>query len=82
METKLEDLNQYLFMQLERLSAENMDKDEVNREVKKANAIQVIAGRVIDSNKLEFEAIKFQSTFIDKFGGDVPEFNFLSDDDE
>lgn len=45
--TKLKDLNDHLFAQLERLSNEDLDAEGIEREVKRADAIVDVAGEIL-----------------------------------
>lgn len=47
MKNKLADLNDHLFMQLERLSDERLDADAIDREVKRANAIVDVSDQIV-----------------------------------
>ena len=55
---KLSDLNDHLFMQLERLGDDDMDDTSTRREVQKASAISKIASQVIAVNRLSLEALR------------------------
>ncbi len=55
---KLSDLNNHLFMQLERLNDDEMTKEKTDIEVKKAKAISGIASQIIKSQKVVIDAMK------------------------
>lgn len=59
----LQDLNNYLFEQLERLN--EVDKDNMIDEIKRAQAISGVADRVIDNGKLALEVEKFKDEKMD-----------------
>ena len=54
----LSDLNDYLFMEIEKLSDDDLSDDEINRECKKARAIQGLAHAVINNARLVLDAKK------------------------
>jgi hypothetical protein len=55
---KLTDLNDHLFVQLERLNDEELTGDQVELEVKRAQAISGIASQVIKSAQVTLTALK------------------------
>ena len=56
---KLEDLNNHLFAQLERLGDEDMDSKELEEEIKRAKGITDVAKQVIDNARLSLEGARF-----------------------
>lgn len=58
MKNKLGDLNNHLFAQLERLSDEALSTDEIDREVKRSDAIVSLADQVVNNAKLQLSAAK------------------------
>lgn len=58
MKNKLMDLNNHLFAQLERLSDEELSKEDLQVEIDRAKAIQGMAGAIIDNAKLALDAHK------------------------
>lgn len=61
MKNTLEDLNNHLFIQLERLTdfdTENVDETKLKLEIEKATAISDIAGKIIASTNTTLEALK------------------------
>ena len=54
----LSDLNDYLFMEIEKLSDDDLSDDEIKRECTKARAIQGLAHAVINNAKLVLDAKK------------------------
>ncbi|MFP4240075.1 MAG: hypothetical protein ACLFRZ_12315 [Rhodosalinus sp.] len=56
--TRLSDLNAALFAQLDRLGAEDLDPDDIEREAKRATAIVSIADQVIATADLQLKAAK------------------------
>lgn len=55
---KLKDLNDHLFMQLERLNDEELSDDKVRIEMGRAKAISGIASQVIKSAKVTIDAMR------------------------
>jgi hypothetical protein len=63
---KIADLNDHLFAQLERLNDETITKSEdMEMEIKKANAISQISGQILKSAALTLQASKLS------YAGDV-----------
>ena len=52
------DLNNHLFMQLERLGDEDLADEELEKECKRAKAIAAVSERIIDNAKVVLEAKK------------------------
>jgi hypothetical protein len=57
-QNKIADLNNHLFMQLERLNDETIKPEKMEIEIKKAAAISKVASQIINSNKLVLDAAK------------------------
>jgi hypothetical protein len=58
---KLSDLNDHLFLSLERLNDENLAEENIDNEWKKADAICMVAGKIIDNHKLVIDAMRLAS---------------------
>ncbi|MFQ3244983.1 MAG: hypothetical protein ACI9SP_001621 [Arenicella sp.] len=58
MKNKLEDLNNHLFAQLERLSNEELSESEIEAESARSKAIVEVADRVIDNANITLSAMK------------------------
>ena len=54
----LGDLNNHLFMQLERLGDESLSREELQSEIKRANAVASVAQQVVSNNRLNLDAKK------------------------
>lgn len=64
MKNTLSDLNNHLFAQLERLNDEELDKEEIEKEIKRSHAITGIAKVIIDNGKLALDTMKH----LDEYG--------------
>lgn len=62
MKNKLKDLNNYLFLQLEKLSDEEIRGEELREEIIRAHAVKEIAKQIIANGNLVLEARKFEDT--------------------
>ncbi|MBJ2150666.1 hypothetical protein [Paracoccus sp. IB05] len=58
MKNKLSDLNNHLFAQLERLADENLTSEQLDAEVKRAEAIVSVADQVTSNAELQLRAAK------------------------
>jgi hypothetical protein len=58
MKNKLSDLNDHLFAQLERISEEGLSAEQIEAEVKRADAIVDLADQVISNVKVQLEGAK------------------------
>lgn len=63
MKNKLTDLNNHLFAELERLSDEDMTDDQLDKELKRAEAIGKISTQVINNGHLALNAAKFKAEY-------------------
>lgn len=60
MKNKMTDLNDHLFAQLERLGDEDLDAEQLQKEIGRAKAMTDVAGKIIDNAKLALDATKLQ----------------------
>lgn len=58
---KLSDLNDHLFTQLERLCEEDLTVEDIEREVKRADAIVAVSDKVISNADLQLRAAKLMA---------------------
>ena len=58
MKNKLTNLNDHLFMQLERLGDESLDADQIDQEVKRSGAMVQVADQIIANANLHLKAVK------------------------
>lgn len=59
----LVDLNDYLFLQIERLNDEELTGEALETELKKSRALSQLAGNVIGAAGLVLEATKFNNDY-------------------
>lgn len=58
MKNKLIDLNNHLFAQLERLSDESINGDQLQNEIDRSKAVASVAREIINTGKLALDAQK------------------------
>ena len=72
--TTLNDLNEYLFQELDRLTNDNLSAEELDKEIKRSDALQKVAKTIIDNGTLALQAKKH----LDEYGkGDGVELPLL-----
>ena len=57
MKNTLQDLNNHLFEQLERLNDEDLTEDELDRELKRAEGMTKIATQIIQNGELTYKTM-------------------------
>lgn len=57
-QNKISDLRNHLFAQLERLSDETISKEDLEKEIWRSDAITGVAGKIIESAKVEVDFIR------------------------
>ena len=65
MKNTLSDLNNHLFAELERLGDEELTEEELEKEIKRAQSIVNVSGKIIDNAGLVLQAVKFQDDRLD-----------------
>ena len=72
--TTLNDLNEYLFQEMDRLTNEDLSAEDLDKEIKRSDALQRIARTVIDNGSLALQAKKH----LDEYGqGDKVELPLI-----
>lgn len=72
--TTLNDLNEYLFQELDRLTNEDLSPEDLDKEIKRSDALQRVAKTIIDNGTLALQAKKH----LDEYGkGDRVELPLL-----
>ncbi len=66
----LNDLNNHLFMQLERLNDEELKDDELQKEISRAKAVSNIAAQIINNGQLALNAQKFAMDYLPAGNGE------------
>lgn len=72
MKNKLPDLNNHLFAQLERLTEENLSAEQIESEVKRADAVVALSDQIVSGMKLQLDAAKLVATHGDRFLKQLP----------
>ena len=67
MKNTLTDLNNYLFESIERLNDDELNEEELDREIKRSEAIGKVAKTIIDNGSLALQAKKY----LDEYGYEV-----------
>lgn len=67
MKNKITDLNDHLFMQLERLSDEDLTTEQIEAEVKRADAIVSVADQIVRDADLQLKACNLLAVHGDRF---------------
>lgn len=74
MKNTLNDLNNYLFEAIERLNDDELNEDQLEKEIKRSDAVQKIAKTIIENGSLALQAKKH----LDEYGqGDRVELPML-----
>lgn len=72
--TTLNDLNEYLFQEMERLTNEDLSAEELDKEIRRSDALQKVAKTIIDNGILALQAKKH----LDEYGqGDKVELPLI-----
>lgn len=79
MKTTLNDLNEYLFQELDRLTNEDLSVEELDKEIKRSDALQRVAKTIIENGTLALQVKKH----LDEYGaGDRVELPLLGASDK
>lgn len=63
MKNTLNDLNDYLFETLDRLTNDDLSPEELEREIKRSDAVQKISRNIIDNGALALNAKKHMDEY-------------------
>jgi len=72
MKNRLIDLNNHLFSQLERLTDEGLTAEQIDTEVKRADAIVGVSEQIIRNADLSLKAVTLVATHGDRFASALP----------
>jgi len=72
MKNKLSDLNDHLFMQLERLNNEGLKGEDLQSEIDRSKAITDVAKSVVSGAELQLNALKLKAEYQGLQAGDMP----------
>lgn len=72
MKNRLLDLNNHLFSQLERLTDEGMSSEQIEQEVKRADAIVAVSEQIIRNSDLTLKAANLVANHGDRFKPMLP----------
>ncbi len=72
MKNNLSDLNNHLFMELERLSDEGLSPEQIESEVQRARAIVDVADKIVDNARLTLQACDLVAKHGDRFMKHLP----------
>lgn len=70
--TTLNDLNEYLFQELDRLTNEDLSAEELDKEIRRSEALQKVAKTVIENGALALQAKKYADEYGTGSGAGVP----------
>lgn len=74
MKNTISDLNNYLFESLERLNDDSLDNEQLEKEIRRSEAVQKVAKTIIENGTLALQAKKH----MDEYGaGDSVEIPLL-----
>ena len=63
MKNTLGDLNNHLFAQLEKLGDEDMSEEELDKEIRRSEAIAKVSEQIIKTGELQFKAMKHMDEY-------------------
>lgn len=63
MQNTLEDLNNHLFAELERLDDEELSPEELDKELKRADGITKVATSIIQNGELAYRTMSLQAEY-------------------
>ncbi|MPW31840.1 hypothetical protein F9L16_23015 [Agarivorans sp. B2Z047] len=84
MKNKLEDLNDHLFAQMERLGDESLSKESLEKEISRTRAITGVSNEIVSNARLALDVEKFKDEIgLTPKAKDIPQMleNKSSDDE-
>lgn len=72
MKNKLIDLNNHLFMQLERLGDEDLSNEELEKEIKRTKALTDVSEQIIENANTALRAAKLAAEYGGDYEGMLP----------
>ena len=63
MKNKIQDLNDHLFAQLERLNDEDLTQEQLEKEIQRSKAVTAVSNQIINNAKLALDATRLQVEF-------------------
>ena len=72
MKNKLSDLNNHLFAQLERLSDEGLTAEQIEQEVKRADAIVSVSDQIVRNADLQLKAVTVLANHGERYRPHLP----------
>ncbi|MCG7586854.1 hypothetical protein [Photobacterium sp. OFAV2-7] len=67
MKNQLVDLNNHLFAQMERLSDESLNADELQKEIERSKAVSSVSKQIIENASLVLDGMKFKAEYAGKY---------------
>lgn len=71
MKNTLEDLNNHLFEQLERLNDDSLTADDLDKELRRADGMTKIATQIIRNGELAYQTMQYRSEY-GPYAGNTP----------
>lgn len=78
MRNTMTDLNNYLFESIERLNDDNLNDEQLEREIKRSEAVQKIANTIIANGNLALQAKKHLDNYGKGEGIEIPMLGITS----
>ncbi len=75
MKNNLTDLNDHLFMQLERLNDEGLSNENLQKEIDRSKAITKVSESIVSNATLQLEAVKLKAEHIGLKEIDLPKLS-------
>ena len=72
MENKLTDLNNHLFMQLERLNDEDLTPEQIEQETARAKAMVDVSSQITTISAQQLKAVELVAKHGDRHGASLP----------